>query len=165
MNSLSLIKGFSNSNKVREDSTFYVFIFYSTECPICLSSIAQLKEVYSKFEGRGVIFNIIFPGKYFTTRSILRFRRTLEVKFNMYQDPLLVVAKRFNATTTPEVFLTDKNLNIYYSGQIDNMYTTVGDKRFTITKYYLKDAIDSLVHRKLPAVKRTEPVGCFISYN
>jgi peroxiredoxin len=67
------------------------------------------------------------------------------------------VAKRFGAICTPHAFALDRELNVVYSGRIDD--SRVGD---TITSRDLENAVADLVAGRPVAVSRTDPFGCAI---
>jgi hypothetical protein len=73
------------------------------------------------------------------------------------------LTKALKATVTPEAVVIDNNKNRIYSGKIDNRFEDIGKRRTIITEQYLQDAIDAILHNKLPAIERTEPVGCILN--
>lgn len=80
-----------------------------------------------------------------------------------YSMPYLVdknseVADAFGARTTPHVFLLNENLELVYSGAIDN---TVDGKR-TSDENYLKNAIEAEANNQEVKTTSTPPRGCSI---
>lgn len=69
-----------------------------------------------------------------------------------------VLADAFGAKTTPHVFLFDKNMQLVYTGAIDDNV----NKREDVKEKYLFDAIAAVVDGKDVPVKQTKPVGCSI---
>jgi peroxiredoxin len=86
-------------------------------------------------------------------------KRATERKFNFpyLKDADGAVAKRFGAICTPHAFVLDAELQVVYSGRIDD--SRVGDK---ITSRDLENAITDLVAGRPVAVTRTAPFGCGI---
>ncbi len=68
------------------------------------------------------------------------------------------VADAFAARTTPHVFLFDKDLKLVYKGAIDD---NVDDPK-TVTKPYLKNAMEALVVGKAIDPATTRNLGCSI---
>ena len=72
------------------------------------------------------------------------------------------LAKRLNATVTPEVFVVDEKNNIVYHGAIDNWFYALGQNRINITEHYLDDAISQWIKEQTITINYSKPVGCFI---
>jgi thioredoxin-related protein len=68
------------------------------------------------------------------------------------------LANAFGAKTTPHIFFFDRNLNLIYTGSIDNSFE---DKRKTDVPY-LMNAIDAYSKGKKIKTKSTAPKGCSI---
>ncbi len=88
------------------------------------------------------------------------------VKSNMtersYSFPMLidkgnVIADKFGATVTPEVYLFDKDGKLVYRGAIDNDRS--GEN---VTARPLQDAVDATLGGKAVAKTETKAFGCSI---
>lgn len=139
-----------------------VIIFYSPECPICISMTKSVREMADSFGLKGAKFYLVYPGTYYSKTHIRKFQQTYQLKPDGFRDDSKTLAKLLGATVTPQAFIIDSLGNIVYSGKIDNWFVDIGNRRTIITEFYLRDALSSLLsHRKI-TVKKTEPVGCFI---
>jgi thiol-disulfide isomerase/thioredoxin len=139
-----------------------VTIFYSTTCPICQKMTLTLRELKSNFENRGIEFQLVFPSDYDTPGRIGRFLKTYKLKIKYISDYDKHLARKMNATVTPQAILTDSVGQILYSGKIDNWFEDIGKRRTVITEHYLQGALNSYLKGEDIKIKKTEPVGCFI---
>ena len=82
--------------------------------------------------------------------------------FNYLLDVQSELANTLGAKTTPHVFMFDKSSKLVYKGAIDDNYESIVD----VKKFYLKDAIRSLIAGKEIEIAKTKAIGCSIKrYN
>jgi thiol-disulfide isomerase/thioredoxin len=74
------------------------------------------------------------------------------------RDAGQMVAGRYGAQTTPHAFLIDRQGNLRYRGAVDD----VSFRQRVATKFYLKDAVGTLLAGYLPEVTDVQPFGCAI---
>src|SRR4051812_18067583 len=82
-----------------------VYIFLSESCPICQSYTLRLKELYEKYNEKGVKFVGLFPNYYADPDSVAAFKKTYTIPFDLLIDKTGELAKHFNAGITPQVFI------------------------------------------------------------
>ncbi|AXE18629.1 hypothetical protein DR864_13120 [Runella rosea] len=158
---LAFTTGFSLlNNEVRAQSS--LFIFYDTECPICQKSSKRLQEMYVKF-GQNVAFKAVFPTKSIKKSAIRQFKKEYSFTIPYIIDKNHTLVERYDAKTTPEVVLLDKNGVEVYRGAIDNQFFGLGKYRPKTTEFYLQDALEALAANKPVSPNRTEAVGCLIN--
>lgn len=80
-----------------------------------------------------------------------------------YTMPYLIdknseLADAFGARTTPHIFLTNENLELIYTGAIDNKV----DAKRSSDENYLRDAIEAAANGKEIRTTSTPPRGCSI---
>lgn len=68
------------------------------------------------------------------------------------------VADRYEAQTTPHVFVIDRQGILRYRGAVDN----VAFRQRVATRFYLKNAVEALLTGQLPDVTEVQPFGCTI---
>jgi hypothetical protein len=68
------------------------------------------------------------------------------------------VADRYEAQTTPHVFLIDRQGILRYRGAVDD----VAFRQRVATQFYLKEAVDDLLANSLPKITEVQPFGCTI---
>jgi len=69
-----------------------------------------------------------------------------------------VVADRYEAVTTPHVFVVDKGGVLRYRGAVDD----VTFRHRTASRFFLKEVVDSLLDGHLPTLTETPAYGCTI---
>jgi thiol-disulfide isomerase/thioredoxin len=141
-----------------------IYVFMSETCPICQSITIELKELYAAYHDKGVEFEGLFPNTKVSTDVTRRaFEAKYHIPFLLYPDTEQRMAKRFAATTTPQVFVVRIQDNaVLYSGKIDNSFESLGRRRTVVTQHYLRDALDNILSNKSADPLRTTPVGCYI---
>lgn len=137
----------------------HVAVFIGTDCPISQkygNTLRELRETYPNINLYGII------PKNFTREQIRGFKKDYRIPFNLYHDSGNRVAKEFEATITPEVYLFDNKGTIYYSGAIDNWFYELGRNRKEPTQLYLVDAIEQALKLEAISVPKTDAIGCLI---
>lgn len=137
-------------------------VFLSPECPLCQSYSLTLNKLWDEYSGKGIALIGVFPGSIYTAEEISSFSKSYKIKFALLKDPEKSLATSVGAAITPEVFLYDSNLQLIYSGRIDDWAYSVGKKKPKPTQHDLKTAIGSYLSNKPISNKRTQPVGCII---
>jgi thiol-disulfide isomerase/thioredoxin len=161
----SFQKLWGGNNNHSLEQKYKLYIFFSTECPICKKSINDTKQIYEQYKEVLEIF-FIFPNQFENKRKITTFKNQYQLNEtpikNFILDKKKIFTKKMNATVTPEYYLVDVNDNILYSGALNNRFYQIGVQRAEPTEFYLKDAIVSILKNNELLIKRTNPIGCFI---
>ncbi len=140
-----------------------VLLFFSPECPICQSQTKTINELFVQYEKDSIAFMLIFPGNYYSKKTIKRFINEYGISIPSLIDKDFQLTRKVNATVTPEAILIDNKGNRIYSGLIDNYFEDIGKRRSIITEHYLQDAIDAILQNIQPKTIRTQPVGCILN--
>ena len=90
--------------------------------------------------------------------------------FGSFPDHILVdengdLGKKFNAKTTPHIFIANKDKDIVYQGAIDD----AGGTKFWTTDLdqstnFVKKVINDIKSSKPVSVSKTRPYGCSVKY-
>src|SRR5262249_31317430 len=80
--------------------------------------------------------------------------------FPVYKDDKRAAVNALGATTTPEVFVLDRDFVLRYRGRIDDAYSARLKKNSKITSHDLKNALDELLAGKTVSTPVTKPFGC-----
>lgn len=142
-------------------SEYQVVIFLASKCTICRYYALPLKQLHQEFSSQGIEFQGVFPNARSTRQQIREFKSKYEIPFDLSLD-FESIAKKLDASVTPEVFILGENDRILYSGRIDNSYFGVGKKRTVTTKTELHDALTALVNGDEIQVKHEPAIGCLI---
>lgn len=147
----------------RDSITVYLFLL--DECRICQELAPEINSIYSTY-GNEIGFIGLFPNFSSKKKGIDGFKEKYEIKFNTKTDYFKTQANRFEATILPEVILyNETQKKIIYRGAINDLFYSPGKRRQIVTKNYLKDALMASINGKQPAIKESQPIGCFINFN
>ena len=134
-----------------------LIVFMSAQCPVVKAYADRINTLAKDYQAKGI--SVI--GMNSNATESLDY-----VKSNMtersYSFPMLidkgnVIADKFGATVTPEVYLFDKDGKLVYRGAIDNDRS--GEN---ITARPLQDAVDATLAGKAVAKTETKAFGCSI---
>jgi thiol-disulfide isomerase/thioredoxin len=139
-----------------------VIVFYDVECPICQTYAGRLQELYRKYNTQ-IDFKAVFPTKNTKIKDIKKFKKEYNFRLPFVLDSQHQLVEKWDATTTPEVILSNENGDILYRGAIDNQFVGLGKFRPKTTERYLQMAIESILSGKEIDKKTTEPIGCLIN--
>lgn len=140
---------------IRKQDKPLVFIFLSKDCPCSkgnLGYIDQLSREYPEFSFRG-----IHAKKGTGNEEIRQYLSDKKLSFPVYNDSLLHATNLFNALKTPHAYIVNQAGEILYNGGISNS-TFPKDA----DKFFLKDALEDVKHRRPVSKPESKTLGCFI---
>ncbi len=143
------------------DSGVTVVCFLGTECPLVQLYSVRLSQMADELRDRGVEFVGINSNFHDTSDDIRQYLQRQSLSFPLIRDEGNVVADRFGATRTPEVFVLDHRLSVTYQGRIDDQYEP-GVTRTAATRDDLRIAIEETLAGKAVSVANADAVGCLI---
>lgn len=143
-----------------------VVYFTCNHCPYAIGWHQRMLDVAVDYEPRGVriiAINSNDSSKY-PADSYAAMQRRLELEGPWPNHPYLFdedqsIARAYDAKTTPDVFLLDRQLKIRYRGAPDADY-----RDETLSADVLRTAIDQLLAGKNISTPETAPVGCSIKW-
>lgn len=154
-------------NPFEDDRTKAVaLVFVATDCPIANAYQPLLAELSNKYSDLGIRFILIYPNRDRTALEVLKHADEFKIDLPQVLDNELSIADRVGAKVTPEAFLIDgEKLEVVYRGKIDNQYADYGKKRRSADQHFLADAINDLLANRPISTAKTDPIGCFISFD
>jgi peroxiredoxin len=144
------------------DRKLVVVVFLGVDCPLAKLYAPRLTELAHTYQKRGVGFLAIAPNRHDSAADLGRYQRQHRLPFPLVRDVGQVVADRFAARRSPEVFVLDPQRRVRYRGRIDDQYA-VGVQKQRATRRDLVDALEALLAGKPVAVSVTEAPGCPIA--
>jgi len=140
-----------------------VVVFLANHCPVVKAYEDRLIEFTNAYKGKGVkVVGISVSNPSLDQDKIPGIKEyTKEHKSNYIYgyDETQAVGKAYGATNTPQFFVLDKERKIRYTGTLDD-----NQREASVTKTYVKDAVDALLSGKTIETEETRPQGCGISY-
>jgi peroxiredoxin len=133
-----------------------IIVFLSAQCPVVKGYNDRLNKVVADYKAKGINFIGINSN---STESLdwVKSHATENYAFPMLIDKGNVLADKFNAAFTPEIFFFDKDSKLAYHGAIDN--DRKGDN---ITSLFLRTALDEYLTGKPITNNQTKAFGCSI---
>lgn len=138
------------------------FVFLAPGCPLSEASILELNKLDSKYRLENYRTYIVISGKLFSQKEISDFVDAFKISFPVLLDTSAFLMQKYNATITPEYFLLDNNLNVLYSGSIDNRAIDNDLIRQEAKNNFADKAIEEYLHDKNISIPKTKAVGCYI---
>ena len=142
-----------------DDARATVVAFLNFNCPVSNQSVPVINALTDRFGAEGVTFVAVVCDAA-DAAEVGRLAAESKIKCRVFFDPDKVAAAHFRATTTPQVFVLDRNRVLRYSGLVDNLYTSRLVRRPKADTEYLADALTAVVAGQAVAIKETTPIGC-----
>jgi len=142
-----------------------IVMFSCNHCPYVQAYEERMKQIQDEYKNKGVVVVAInanedkgYPEDSFENMK----KRAGEQKFNFLylRDEDQSVARAYDATHTPEIFLFDEERKLAFHGKIDDNWQEP-DK---VQNHYLRNALDELLAGKEISVPETFTIGCTIKW-
>lgn len=130
--------------------------FWSCECPHSERADILMMEAFSKWNGEVTLLSIA-ANKNESAQSVEEAARARNLPMVLV-DAEHVVADLYKAVTTPHVFVVDKDGILCYRGAVDD----ITFRNRTATRFFLDEAVESLLNGHLPTLTETPAYGCAI---
>lgn len=134
-----------------------VVVWLSAQCPVVRAYKDRINEIAAEYQAKGINFVGINSN---STEDLTWVKSNIAefgYKFPVLIDKGNVLADKWGATVTPEVFYFDAKNKLLYHGAIDN---DRGGKN--VTDPFLKAAFDASLSGKAIAKTRANAFGCTI---
>ena len=143
-----------------------VIIFSCNHCPYVIHVNDELIAVANDYASKGINFILIssndvenYPQDSPDRMKILG--EELGYPFPYLYDESQDVAKAYDAACTPDIYLFDADLKLYYRGRLDGSRPGNG---VPLSGSDLRGAIDDLLEAKAPPAKQYPSAGCNIKW-
>lgn len=153
---LSDITGANKSFNDLKGEKGTIVIFLSAQCPVVKQYNDRLNAVVTDYKAKGINFIGINSN---STEGLdwVKSHAEENYKFPMLIDTGNVIADKWGAVATPEIYFFDKDGKLAYHGAIDN--DRKGDN---ITTKFLRTALDEYLGGKTITTNKTKAFGCTI---
>jgi peroxiredoxin len=130
--------------------------FWSAECPHSERTDHYLLHLLESWNGEVVLLSIAAN----RNESIQRMAEAAKARRipEVLMDSEHWVADLYEALTTPHVFVLDSEGILRYRGAVDD----VTFRRREATRFFLWEAVEALLHSRLPELNETLAYGCTI---
>jgi peroxiredoxin len=140
-----------------KNSKAIVLMFIGTQCPVSNAYNSRMVKLYDEYSKKNVAILGINSNKQEGIREIKEHAEKNGFKFPVLKDLGNIVADKFGAGHTPEIFVLNSNYEILYHGRIDDSRDeTAVDNRD------LARALDEILSGKPVSNPETKAFGCTI---
>ena len=155
--SLADYNGNKHSLSQYKDSKAIVVMFIATECPVSNAYNARMEKLFKEYNEKGFTFLGINSNKAESVSRIKEHAVENELTFTILKDEKNVIADKFGASFTPEIYVLDGSFNVLYHGRIDN-----SKSESDVQSQDLKNALNEILDGKEVTKKETKAFGCSI---
>lgn len=141
------------------DGKVKMIVFYNQQCPYIVEAKDRINTFAKEYKEKGVVVLGVDAGTNNKPESIAKEAEGLDFPILVNSDSNL--ARKFEATRTPEIYLLDKNNELVYTGMFDSGKVAEGQERKTPAK----DAVEALLTGQDVTVQKTKAFGCSIKLN
>lgn len=150
-------QGKSHSLSDYKNSKAIVVMFIATQCPVSNDYNNRMVALYKDYQPKGVAFLAINSNKQESVEEISQHAKKHGFQFPVLKDPENVIADKFNAQVTPEIFVLSPSFEVLYHGRIDD-----SQRETEIKTHDLRNALDEILAGKSVSKPLTKAFGCTI---
>lgn len=140
-----------------KDSTAIVVMFIATQCPVSNAYNERMAALYKDYQPKGFAFIGINSNKQESVDEIKEHSQDHKFAFPVLKDWNNVIADKFVASVTPEIYVLNSNFDLLYHGRIDN-----SRRESEVKSQDLRAALDEILVGKPVSNKVTKAFGCTI---
>lgn len=149
-----------------ESGDIVVVVFSSTDCPIANAMAPDLERAHNEARDADARFYLVHARRDLTADPVRAHAKKYALTMPVLIDRNHALVKALNASVTPEAvvlqFTGPDEYDVVYQGSVNNLYSSVGNRRKEITEFHLRDAIRTTAEGTPPTVKHRPPFGCYI---
>lgn len=140
-----------------------VLIFAGVECPISNAYSPEINRLCDEYAKRQVKFYVVYADSELSRAVAREHARSYGIVCTVLLDPRHELTRMLSATVTPEAVVVGPRGNVLYRGRIDDLYLTLGHRRYEAHTHDLKDALDAVLAGRPIANPYTQAIGCSIN--
>jgi len=133
-----------------------IVVFLSVQCPVVKAYDERLNLIAADYKARGINF-IGINSNSTENGEAVKTHAEKNYKFPVLIDKGNVIADKFNAFATPEMFFFNTENKLVYHGAIDNDRSGAN-----VTGNFLRVAMDEVLAGKPVSKSETKAIGCTI---
>lgn len=140
-----------------KDSKAIVVMFIATQCPVSNAYNTRMVGFYKDYSKKNVAVIGINSNKQESVEEIKKHATMHGFEFTVLKDWNNVVADKFQASFTPEIYILNSKFKVLYHGRIDD-----SQRENNIKSKDLRVALDNILAGKPVTVASTKAFGCTI---
>lgn len=140
-----------------------VFVFVRTDCPISDRYAPELQRLADEFKPNGVDFWLVYSDHAESAANIEHQISDYKLPGEPLLDPKQELARRAEASVSPQAAVFDSAGRLTYTGRIDDRYVDFGKARIAAGSHDLEDAIKATLAGRSVAHSHTHAIGCYLA--
>ncbi len=140
----------------------HVLIFVSVDCPIANAYAPEIQSIVKDYEGEAVRFFLVHADPLSSPELIAEHAQSYGYRIPIIRDPSHALVAQTGVSVTPEAVVLHSNGSTLYRGRIDDLYPTLGRRRWEPSQRDLRNAIDAALRGEPVWPECTTPIGCYI---
>ncbi len=140
-----------------QNSKAIVVMFIATQCPVSNAYNTRMVKLFEKYHPKGVAFLGINSNKQESVEEIKAHAEQHKFPFPVLKDVNNIIADKFGASFTPEIYVLSPKFEILYHGRIDD-----SRREDQVKSQDLRKALDEILAGKQVSVPETKAFGCTI---
>jgi hypothetical protein len=149
--------------QLNDGAKAHVLLFARTDCPLTDRYAPELRRIAGEFQGRGVEFWLVYPGRGVSETDIRKQIADYNLPGKWVRDPTGDLVRRSHVTVSPESAVFNEKGMLVYHGRIDDRWVDFGKGRPEATVHDLEDAINAVLAGKPVTHAATRAVGCSLA--
>ena len=149
--------GKSHSLADYQESKAIVLMFIATQCPVSNAYNTRMADLYKDYQDKNVAFLGINSNKQESVEEIAEHSGKNGFEFPVLKDDNNIIADKFGAQVTPEIFVLNSDFKVLYHGRIDD-----SQRESAIKSNDLRKALDEILAGKKVSTSETKAFGCTI---
>ena len=143
-----------------------VIVFTSVDCPVANAMAPQLARTFDVASDHGARCYLVYPGEGMTIDAASEHARQYGLDVSVGLDPSQGMVHMLDARITPEAFVlqftSDGVWAVRYRGRINDLYTSIGNRRDLPSTHDLQDAVIAISEGVPVKTPNPPAVGCLI---
>ena len=139
------------------ESKAIVIMFIATKCPVSNDYNSRMEKVFNDYMDKDVTFLGINSNKSEDISEIGIHAKDNELTFTILKDEKNIIADKFDASFTPEIFVLSNDFELLYHGRIDD-----SRRESEVNATDLRNALDEILSGKSVSKPETKAFGCTI---
>lgn len=140
-----------------KNSKAIVIMFIATRCPVSNAYNSRMVKLFEDYSSKEVTILGINSNKQEDVKEIKAHAEENGFAFSVLKDQNNIIADKFGATLTPEIFVLSPKFEILYHGRIDD-----SRREDDVKSHDLRNALDEILAGKSVSVSETKAFGCTI---
>ena len=140
-----------------KDAKAIVVMFIATQCPVSNAYNSRMEKLYQDYSPKDIAFIGINSNKQESVKEVAEHAKEQGFTFTILKDPDNIIADKFDAQVTPEIYVLNSNFEVLYHGRIDD-----SQRENKVTSQDLRTALNEILAGKKVSVTETKAFGCTI---